>query len=153
MIKSNKYMLFNGLPLFKAVVGEADGMVVCSFVDDPAIEKDFIAFEKDEMPLEFAVQDEDKHIVFGVAMRSNYPIFRHSERGDFYIMYTPETIREMVQKFFADNRQNNVDLNHSFELEEGVHIVQAFIKDTEKGINPAGFEDCNDGSLFFEKKL
>lgn len=147
-------MEYKGLPIYKASIGDADGMVVCSFVDDPAVESQFFAYAKEEKPMEFSIENEDKHIVIGVAMRANYPIFRYNaSMGEFYIVYTPEVIREMVQKFFRNGYQNNVDLNHSFQLEDGVYIEQAFIKDTENGINPKGFDEIEDGSLFFQYKV
>lgn len=147
-------MNYKGLPIFKATVGDADGMVVCSFVDDPAVESNFLAFADDKKPMTFSIENEDKHIVLGVAMRANYPIYRYNqEMGEFYIVYTPEVIREMVQKFFRNGYQNNVDLNHSFQLEDGVYIEQAFIKDTENGISPKNFDEIEDGSLFFQYKV
>ena len=147
-------MEYKGLPIFKATIGDADGMVVCSFVDDAAVESNFLAFAEDKKPMTFSVENEDKHIVIGVVMRANFPIYRYSEDfGEFYIVYTPEVIREMVQKFFRNGYQNNVDVDHSFKLEDGVYIEQAFIKDSENGINPKGFEDIEEGSLFFQYKV
>lgn len=147
-------MEYKGLPIFKATIGEADGMVVCSFVEDAAVESNFLAFAEDKKPMEFSIENEDKHIVIGVAMRANFPIYRYNkDMGEFYIVYTPEVIREMVQKFFRNGYQNNVDLDHSFKLEEGVYIEQAFIKDTANGISPKGFEEIEDGSLFFQYKV
>lgn len=147
-------MEYKGLPIFKATIGEADGMVVCSFVEDAAVESNFLAFAEDKKPMEFSIENEDKHIVIGVAMRANFPIYRYNkDMGEFYIVYTPEVIREMVQKFFRNGYQNNVDLDHSFKLEDGVYIEQAFIKDTANGISPKGFEEIEDGSLFFQYKV
>lgn len=152
-IKDNT-MEYKGLPIFRASIGDADGMVVCSFVDDPAVESQFLAYAKDEKPMQFSIENEDKHIVIGVAMRANFPIYRYNaSMGEFYIVYTPDVIREMVQKFFRNGYQNNVDVDHSFQLEDGVYIEQAFIKDTENGINPKGFDEIEDGSLFFQYKV
>ena len=47
---------------------------------------------------------------------------------------------------------NNVNLNHDKET-KGVYLIQSFIKDTEKGINPVGFEDVSDGSWFCAYKV
>ena len=46
--------------------------------------------------------------------------------------------------------QNNVDTNHDENYVDGVNLVQMFIKDSENGISPKGFEDYEDGSLFAE---
>ena len=47
---------------------------------------------------------------------------------------------------------NNVNLNHSIDT-DGCYIIQSFIKDSAKGINPTGFEDIKDGSWFVAYKI
>jgi hypothetical protein len=65
-------------------------------------------------------------------------------------MYSKETIALMAEKYFKEGFHNNVDTMHNFEYEEGITLTQMFIKDVEKGVNPVGFEDLADGSLFAE---
>lgn len=145
-------MTYNDLPLYQALVDMDDnttGMFVISLVDEPAVEADFVAFDKDVKPLEFKVEDEEQRMVFGLVMAADMPIYRRTSDGfEYYITYSPETIRLMAEKYFKENRQNNVDTDHNFKLEEGVTMVQMFIKDSANGISPAGFEDYKDGSLF-----
>ena len=87
-------------------------------------------------------------------MRADWPIYRVSKEGfEYYIEYDKETIKKMAEKYLKMGLQNNVDTQHNFQLEEGVNMVQWFIKDTENGINPKGFEDIEDGSLFAEFKV
>ena len=145
-------MNINGIPVFEAKMdGQVTGIYAISLVDYPAVESDFLAFDKDKVFVKYAVQDEEKRMVYGVLMRADYPIYRNSrEWGEYYIMYKPETIRAMAEKLMADNRQNMVNLMHEQIFPGGVNCVQLFIKDTAKGINPAGFEDIEDGSLFGE---
>ena len=131
--------------------GQVTGIYAISLVDYPAVESDFLAFDKDKVFVKYAVQDEEKRMVYGVLMRAGYPIYRNSlEWGEYYIMYKPETIRAMAEKLMADNRQNMINLSHEQIFPGGVNCVQLFIKDSSKGINPAGFEDIEDGSLFGE---
>jgi hypothetical protein len=142
--------LFNGKPLYAVSVDpEETGMFCISLVDDPATEVDFLAFNKDEKPMEFAVQDEEKRMVRGVVMTCDSPIYRRDKNGyEYYVTYSKDTIRTMAEKYLAMGFQNNVDEMHSWELEEGIHMQEFFIKDTENGINPKGFESVKDGSLF-----
>lgn len=141
----------NGIPCYRATIDSEDaGMYVVSLVDEPAVEVDFLAFNK-QKSLEFKVQDEEQRMCLGVVMRPNYPMYRRDESGfEYYIEYSPETIHQMCEKYFAELNINNVDTNHSFELIDGVTLVQAFFKDVEKGINPVGFEDLPDDTLFFQ---
>ena len=143
----------NGLPVFEALVESEDtGMLRISLVDDPAVMSDFLAFAGEQRKVQlYAIADEDRHLVFGVVMRADFPIYRYDEGyGGYYIIYKAETIRRMAQKYLAEGRQNNVDLMHDGHDVQGVEMVQAFLKDTEKGVAPAGFEDIADGSLFAE---
>ena len=141
----------NKLPIYKAIVGDdvETGMITISLVDAPAVEVDFLYFDEDKKPLSFAVEDEEQRKVLGVVMTCDSPIYRRDDSGyEYYIVYDRQTIEKMAEKYLRYNKQNNVDLNHSFILEEGIYLNEFFIKDTAKGINPTGFEQVNDGSLF-----
>ena len=141
----------NKLPIYKAIVGDdvETGMITISLVDAPAVEVDFLYFDEDKKPLSFAVEDEEQRKVLGVVMTCDSPIYRRDSSGyEYYIVYDRQTIEKMAEKYLRQNKQNNVDLNHSFVLEEGIYLNEFFIKDTAKGINPTGFEEVNDGSLF-----
>lgn len=141
----------NGIPCYEAKVDSEDaGMVVCSLVDDPAVEVNFLAFNK-KQALKFKIEDEEQRMVLGVVMRPDFPMYRRDESGyEYYIQYSPETIHKMAEKFFATMNVNNVDTDHSFELVDGVILTQAFFKNVDKGINPVGFEDMPDDTLFFQ---
>lgn len=145
-----------GLPVFVAEMGtDQCGMLKVSLVDYPAVEKNFLAFASEPTARRYAVQDEDKHIVRGVLMRANYPIYRNDkELGEYFIIYKPETLREMAEQYLQEGRSSNVNLMHEDGSDvEGVDMVQLFIKDSENGIDPAGFEEIEDGSLFAEYKV
>ena len=125
-------------------------MIVVSLVDAPAIESDFLAFNKQET-LQFSIQDEEQRMVLGPVMIPGKLIYRETADGmPYYIKYEADTIHKMAEKYFADRNINNVDTDHSFELVDGVTLVQAFFKNVEKGINPVGFEDLPDDTLFFQ---
>lgn len=141
----------NKLPIYRAIVNDADetGMTTISLVDAPAVEQDFFYFNEEKQLLTYAVQEEEQRKVFGLVMEADKPIYRKSAEGyEYYIFYDRKTIEVMAEKYLKLNRQNNVDLQHNFELEEGIFLNEIFIKDTEKGINPVGFETVKDGSLF-----
>lgn len=143
--------LFKGLPLYEATINDNDetGMEVISLVADPAIEVNFLVFEGQKEILKYSIENEEQRMVFGAVMLADMPIYRRTPSGEeFYITYSAKTIRKMAEKYFKLGYQNNVDTDHNFKLEEGVTMVQMFIKDTENGISPKGFEDAKDGSLF-----
>lgn len=141
-----------GIPVYNALVDdEGTGMLRVSLVDDPAIMTNFLAFDKDRKTITYRVADEERRLVFGVLMRADFPIYRNDPRfGEFYIVYTANTIRKMAEKYMAEDRQNNVDTMHDRDDRDGITLVQYFLKDTARGIAPEGFDEVADGSLFAE---
>lgn len=149
-------MNFKNLPLYRIVVDpneEETGMTCISLVDDPAIEVNFLAFNKHEK-LAFSVQDEAKRIVTGPAIINGMPIYRRSpEMGEYMVVFDEQTIDNIILKYSKFNMWNNVSLQHNGENLDNVIMVEYFKKDSEKGIVPKGFEDVADGSLFVSYKV
>lgn len=150
----NEIVTIDNIPVYRALVDDDNtGMLRISLVDEPAVMKDFVAMaaqEKQARRLLYSVEDEDKRLILGVVMRADFPIYRRTEAfGEYYVIYHADTIRKMAEKYLAENRQNLVNQMHEQGTEvEGVQMVQYFIKG--RGINPQGFEDIADGSLFAE---
>lgn len=143
------------IPIYNAIIGnDKCGVDKISFVKVPAVESDFFAFENTKTQVMFSA-DEEKRIVTGVLMRCDYPIIREdANRGKYYIKFDKETCRYMAEKLLADGNQNKVNTNHLQNSDvDGVNMFELFIKDTAKGINPVGFEDIADGSLFASYKV
>ena len=144
--------LFNGLPCYKATVDDTEetGMFVVSLVEYPAIEKSFMAFSEQKQ-IKLSVISEEQQMVFGPVAVAGMPIYRRDADGsEYYIMYDAQTIHRMTEKYFAHGFQNNVDVEHNFELQEGVILTQAFFKNIAQGVNPVGYEDLPDDTLFFQ---
>lgn len=143
----------DNLPVFQAVINDdEEGMLRISLVDAPAVMSDFMKFAEQKPVQLFSIEDEDKRLVYGVVMRADFPIYRVGPSGnEFYMIFKADTIRKMAQKYLAEGRQNEVNLMHVDGSEvKGVEMVQFFIKDTAKGVAPAGFDNIADGSLFAE---
>ena len=141
---------YKGKPIYKAALTEDQnetGMYFISLVEDPAVECDFLAFEKVQN-LTFKVENEEKRIVTGLVMACDRPILRQDFNGLYYILYDKETIIAMAERFLAMGLANNLDTQHNFEVEKDVFLREMYIKDSERGISPKGFEDVEEGSLF-----
>ena len=143
-------MDYNGLPLYRAVFkDDEEGMYCISLVDEGAIGKDFQFYSSEKEILAYSVVNEEKRIVTGPVMIADLPIYRIAPSGArFYIVHDKETIRHMAEKYLADGYQELVDTMHSLKMEEGINMVEWYIKDSERGISPKGYEDVTDGSLF-----
>ena len=140
-----------GLPVYDVLLNDAeDGMIKISLVDDPAVMSDFVAFDRQRPVQMYSVADPDKRLVYGVVLRADFPIYRRDkELGEYYVLFKPDTIRAMAEKYLADGLQNETSTMHKTDV-DGVQMVQYFIKDTARGMAPDGFADIADGSLFAE---
>ena len=136
-----------------------DDLFLCnSLVTDAAVECDFMAFKQqsieDKEKLFTFEKDTAEHKIFGVAIRCDFPIYRIDNFGrEYFVRFSKETIEQLVLKYSKENNFNLVSLQHDGNLVEGVNLVELFIKDTEKGINPKGFEHIEEGSLFCTYKV
>ena len=142
--------LNKNLDIYEAIIeDEGDGITFISLVNDPATESNWLAYNKQHKPMQFQVADEEQRILLGVIMRADHPIYRVGTSGyEYYIKYSKETIAKMARKMLDDKTFNYVDTEHNNQCVDGVKLEELFIKDTDKGINPVGFEDIENGSLF-----
>lgn len=143
----------NGIPIFNATLEtEECGIYRISLVDFPAVESNFVAYGKQGEMQKYSVLSEEKRLVRGVVLRADFPIYRNDTSfGEYYIVHSADMIRQTAQKMLREHRNNEVNIMHEALTEvKGVEMVQMFIKDTEAGVNPIGFEDIENGSLFAE---
>lgn len=143
------------IPIYNVLINDIDcGIDRISLVESPAVKSNFLAFAKDKKQVMFNV-NEEQQMVTGVLIRCDYPIYRNDvELGEYYLNFDNNTIKLMAEKLLVDGHQNWVNLEHMDNSDvDGVHMIQLFIKDTTKGINPIGFEDITDGSLFATFKV
>lgn len=142
-----------GIPVFNATLEtEECGIYRISLVDAPAVESNFVAYGKQGEMQKYSVLSDEKRLVRGVILRADFPIYRIDENiGEYYIVHSAEMIRQTAQKMLREHRNNEVNIMHEALTEvRGVEMVQMFIKDTNAGVNPVGFEDIENGSLFAE---
>lgn len=130
------------------------GIDAISLVQSPAVEHDFLCFSKDEKPVSLKF-DNSKHIITGVVCLADTPIYRYNEKyGEYYVVFTKETIRKMVEKFAKMNLFKSVNLQHDDErFVDGVYMVESYITDKERGINPVEFSDIPEGSWICSYKI
>lgn len=123
-----------------------------SLVDRPAIQKNWNAFA-DKVKFN---TNEEKRVISGPIMLADTPIFRSdATHGDYYVVFTKETIFKIVQRYFKKKYQANVNLQHNQDMKlEDVYMFESFISDKERGVMPMqGFEDAPDGSWFGSMKV
>jgi len=140
-------------PVYKMTIDElTEGVQYVSLVDLPAIEKPFQAFDK-QTTQRFRETNEQR-VLSGPLMLADVPIYREdSSYGQYYVVFDKATIRKIVQKYFKQGNQHNVNAFHNTEL-DGVFMFESYIIDKARGINPPiGYEDVTDGSWFGSFKV
>lgn len=123
-----------------------------SMVDRPAIQKNWNAFQNKQ---KFNLSNE-KRIISGAIMLADTPIYRSdANNGEYYVVFSKETIFKIVQRYYKKGYQANVNINHNQGQKlEDVYLFESFISDKERGISPMkGFEDAPDGSWFGSMKV
>ena len=155
---STRFMTEGMLPVYKMdiVSDESSDLEVdyVALVDKPAIEKNFLAFNEHMQKMAFAIQD-DEQIITGALMLADKPIYRNDENGEYYVVFSKDTIKKIAQKFFTKGYQSNVNLMHdSGKKLDGLTMYESWITDEKRGIQPMkGFEDVPEGSWFGSFKV
>lgn len=133
---------------------ELTGINAISLVESPAVEKDFLCFsnEKEKVKLNF---DNAKRVISGVVCLADTPIYRYSERyGEYYVVFSKETIQKMVEKFAKMDLFKSVNLQHDdTKFVDGIYMFESYIINKERGINPVEFSDIPDGSWIASYKV
>lgn len=149
----------DNLPIYNLeIVSDVNSDMEVDFValvDRPAIDKNFLAFAEDKMQVAFEIKDEEEQIITGALMLADKPIYRNDDNGEYYVVFTKDTIKQIAQKFFAKGYQSNVNLMHDSGMKlEGLTMFESWITDEKRGILPMkGFEDVPDGSWFGSFKV
>ena len=109
-----------------------DGVFCMSLVENPATKTQLVMFDDESKLLQF--QDDDKQIVYSVAMRPNMLIPRKDINGEpAMVFYTEETIADLQQNFFKKNHHNGATVNHDGKVREDMYIFESWIvQDPEK---------------------
>lgn len=130
------------------------GINAISLVDMPAVQKDFLCFNKDSelVKLNF---NQSKHIITGVVCLADTPIYRFNQKyGEYYVVFSKDTIEKMVEKFSKQDLFKSVNLQHDDnKFVDNVYMVESFIVNKERGICPVEFSDIPDGSWICSFKV
>ena len=129
------------------------GIQAISLVANPAIEKGWVALNKDNF-LSLAKVDEDKRILVGPALIPNKNIPRYSEEdGEYLVYFSEDTIAQAQELFMNGLKGNNSTLEHKEEI-NGVSVIETWIKeDNNDKSNLYGFETVPVGSWFVKVKV
>jgi len=107
---------------------ELSGIDAISIVENPAIEENWIALNKQEVKeYKFAEVDKEKKIIMGALLVPDKPIYRRDETlGEYNIFFSKDTIRKCMELFFQNGNQSNATFEH-IETISGLTLVESWI--------------------------
>jgi hypothetical protein len=120
------------LPVKEFKLDEECGVEAIAIVEFPAIELDYMKFNKTEK-MNFAITNEDEQIFTGPLMVPDKLIYRVDEKGEeYYGFFSSQTIKIISQKYLIEGRQDRVNLEHQTPI-DGIYLVESWlVKDSEK---------------------
>lgn len=144
--------MVNKLKKYNIVPSTSDVYAI-SIVDEPAVESNFIALSK-QRPLDFKIQNEERRIVYGCALRADFDIYRQYGDEEFYVTFSKDAVRRLMTKFMKNFSQKNWTKDH-MEFAEGLTVVESWIVEDVNNdkANKLGLENFSEGSWMIGVKV
>ena len=135
---------------------DSTGVKTISIVDTPAIESDFVAFEKEKIEY-VEMKGAYKQILAGLALIPNKDIPRTNPKGEKYLAYfTAEGIEKIRNKFHKQLMNNRVNVDHKQSDYINAYMVESFIIDSDErlaDVKAKGIKEPVMGSWFVAYKI
>ena len=109
-----------------------DGVFCMSTVENPATKTQLVMFDDELKAMEF--KDDEKRVIYSVAMRPNMFIPRKDINGEpAMVFYSEETVNDLQQNFFKNNSHNGATINHDKNVRKDMYAFESWIvQDPEK---------------------
>jgi len=107
---------------------ETDEVFAISLVESPAIESDFVYFNKEEV--RFAQVDNEQKMLIGPILIPDKKILRVDGEGNpYHVYFTKETVKRLAENYLMKKYNDSATLEHGDRKIKGVNLVQSWIKD------------------------
>ena len=99
-----------------------------SVVDSPAVESDFQFFSQQKIE-KFVGVDGERRMLYGCALRPDFPIYRNDGKEEYYLEFSKEAIDKISKNYFKMGFQSNWTEAHKDEV-EGLTVTESWIKES-----------------------
>ena len=148
----------NIFEIIELIIGEDninEGFQAISLVDEGAIERDFMFFNKEKIKHEvkLEIHDEEKRIIMGPILVPNKMILRaYEDKGEtqyFYVHFSEKTCRTAAHRFMENGFQGETTYQHEKSI-DGVNFVEMWVKDFDDQDKSSGYgyADMPVGTIF-----
>lgn len=98
-----------------------------SVVDAPAVESNFQYFSKEKIEKFVASEEGEKRMIYGCALRCDFPIYRYDGNEEYYLEFSADAIDKISKNYFKMGFQKSWTEQHNEEI-EGLTITESWIK-------------------------
>tara|TARA_R110000851_G_scaffold172859_6_gene319164 strand:+ start:131 stop:844 length:714 start_codon:yes stop_codon:yes gene_type:complete len=125
-----------------------------SLVSAPAIEQDFVYFNKDKNNFTFAKIDEEQRMIVSPALIPNKQIYRYDANtdSDYYVFFSPATVRKASELYLKHNNHHKATYQHEDRV-SGVMTVESWVKEGDMDKSKLYGFDLPDGTWFVKMKV
>lgn len=140
-----------------SVVADSSDVYAISLVEDPAIEIDYIAFDKDKETkpnLKF-IEDKqnEKFMILGPALVPDKNIYRNYDGNEFYVSFSAECIEKLSYKFMKTCYGDGCFTKDHESFAQGCSLAESWIKTSENDKSVDYGFDCPIGTWFVAAKI
>lgn len=100
-----------------------------SLVKEAAIDMDFVYLSKEKESF-VCLEKEDKHLVVGVVLRPDYPIYRNQGGEEFYLTFGKDVIEKLAYSYLQNDHIYSFTEQHE-KIADGISIVESWLKTSE----------------------
>lgn len=140
-----------------SVVGDSSDVYAISLVEEPAIEIDYVAFDKDKETkpnLKFIEDKEnEKFMILGPALIPDKNIYRNYDGNEFYVSFSAECIEKLSYKFMKTCYGDGCFTKDHESFAQGCSLAESWIKTSENDKSVDYGFDCPIGTWFVAAKI
>lgn len=105
-----------------------DEVFAVSFVEQPAIESNFVFFNK--QGVQFAAISDEKRLVMGPILVPDKKILRVDELGNpYYVFFKPDTIKKLSEIYLQKKYNSETTLEHDKKV-DNISLVESWITES-----------------------
>ena len=140
-----------------SVVADSSDVYAISLVEEPAIEIDYVAFDKDKETkpnLKF-IEDKqnEKYMILGPALIPDKNIYRNYDGDEFYVSFSAECIEKLSYKFMKTCYGDGCFTKDHESFAQGCTLAESWIKTSENDKSVDYGFDCPIGTWFIAAKI
>jgi len=127
------------------VEDDTDEVFAISLVESPAIESDWVYFDKEIVA--FASVNNEQRMLIGAILIPEKRILRVDGEGNpYHVYFSKHTVKKLAQNYLMKKYVSNATLEHDKSINGKVHLVESWIKDGKLDKSNAYGLNLPDGS-------